>query len=189
MMQFSLKRSRLAIVLTFLALTTCAEPTQEPAPPRPLASLVDQTLWTQVPPEIDPFALPGPTPPCLPEAIQLGELFGGEPALSVASEQCGFVSFSQPLLEPVRAGDPINLRLWHFDLIAPEPSEAVLGLALGDEIQWNTTIPIPSSSGLIATTFTATTAAPAGTPIIFHLHNHGQNSYHLLEISVGDWGL
>jgi hypothetical protein len=46
-------------------------------------------------------------------------------------------------------------------------------------------IPIPRPGGLIARQRTLERALPAGAPVYFHLHNHGANSWSLVEVSAG----
>ncbi len=60
-------------------------------------------------------------------------------------------------------------------------------MQIGDRMLWTDTRPIPGPAGLEATRVPLPEDVPAGTPIFFHVRNHGQNSYELLELSiVGD---
>ncbi|MDB4974017.1 MAG: hypothetical protein JWN48_2358, partial [Myxococcaceae bacterium] len=81
------------------------------------------------------------------------------------------------------AGETLKVRLWHFELSAPEPATAhvavlVDGLAILDE-----TVPIPAAGGLLIKELRVPRPIPAGAPVYFHLHNHGANSWALVEVS------
>lgn len=75
--------------------------------------------------------------------------------------------------------------LWHFELSADEPAEAHAALLVDGMPFFEERIPIPQVGGLISRQVRAARAIPAGTPIYFHLHNHGANSWSLVEVSVG----
>lgn len=112
--------------------------------------------------------------------------FGLEDGLfEVDAELCLYGAFSAPSLADVRAGDLIEAVIVHDALFSEEPgAESHLGVAIGDEVGWETTIPIPADAGFLRPTWTATADAPAGTPIHFHIHNHGVNTYRLVAITV-----
>jgi hypothetical protein len=91
----------------------------------------------------------------------------------------------QPTQRELAAGDLLKVRLWHFALSAPEPAEAhaallVAGLRVLDE-----RIAIPQPGALIVRQVRVERDVPAGALVYFHLHNHGANSWALVEVSVG----
>ena len=165
-----------------------------------LPSLVDHQLWTPVPLEADPFA------PVLPDAgtetadggltldEQIGrctapaaryEIFGGEPSYTVlTSSRCHWVTVEQPLLEQVRRGEDLNVRVWYFSQSASGETEARLQLAFGVDVVWAQSVPLPTTSGLAYGTVSAPTDVAVGTPVRWSLSNHGSNSWNLLEFSV-----
>ena len=49
---------------------------------------------------------------------------------------------------------------------------------------WTKRLPIPAEGGLIVKEVRATSAIPAGSTVFFHLHNHGMNSWALVELSA-----
>lgn len=118
------------------------------------------------------------------DACPLG--FGLEDGLfEVDAELCLYGSFATPSLAEVRAGDLIEAVIVHDALFSEEPgAESHLGVAIGGEVGWETTIPIPADAGFLRPTWTATADAPVGTPVHFHIHNHGVNTYRLVAISV-----
>jgi hypothetical protein len=154
-------------------------------------------------PATDPFsALRTPEHYCddachFPEFLQVGEF-------SYTSEtgRCNYLTLVQETRQPIRAGDTLFVRLWHFALDSPTGGRAYMALQLGDRMLWDARLPIPCRGGLVGfvaggdcidnpngvdadpAEFVADFDAPAGTPIYFHLQNHGANSYNLVEISV-----
>jgi len=49
----------------------------------------------------------------------------------------------------------------------------------------DTRVAIPAPGGLIKSELRIDRPIAAGAPIYFHLHNHGQNSWALVEVSAG----
>ncbi|MBW1758623.1 MAG: hypothetical protein JRJ80_21005 [Deltaproteobacteria bacterium] len=43
---------------------------------------------------------------------------------------------------------------------------------------------IPSGSSFPSTTWTADKDYPAGTPLLWHVNNHGRNEYMLIEVNI-----
>lgn len=94
---------------------------------------------------------------------------------------CNYLTIEQPLLVPLEIGDTIELRVYHFELTGG-PAEGYLGLGLHGEVAWEQTVPIPSASELVTGTFEVTEAADVGTPVQFHVHNHGSNTWEIYSI-------
>lgn len=143
------------------------------------AELVALDAFTLVESSADPFSDRPADDTCT-----LG--FGIEDALfEVDAELCLYGAFSAPSLADIREGDLIEAVIVHDALYSEEPGvESHLGVAIGDEVGWETSIPIPADPGFLRPTWAATADAPAGTPIHFHLHNHGVNTYRLVAITV-----
>jgi hypothetical protein len=136
-------------------------------------------------PALDPFS-----PLQLPEAFcdplaHRPEPVAGEPSYGVDTGGCSYLTVRQPSLVAIEPGDRIFLRVFHFALWAPEPAVAYLSVQVGENPVWSTTIAIPSDSALVRPIATADFGAPAGSPVYFHVQNHGLNSYNLIEIRVG----
>jgi hypothetical protein len=74
---------------------------------------------------------------------------------------------------------------WHLPLTAPDGGDAHLSLRVGelDVIAYETPIPAPETP--ITPYVEVAEDMPAGTPIYFHVHNHGDNAWRLLEVSTG----
>lgn len=132
----------------------------------------------------DPFAARRPADAvCTPDGYR-SEDFGGEPSFELFTGFCDYLSAAQPLPVALPAGATLQIRLWHFELTSTTPAEAFVAVALGGAEVWSTTIAIPSASGLVLEEWVLGEAVPAGAPLVFHVDNHGANSYALLEISA-----
>ena len=154
-------------------------------------------------PATDPFApLRTPEHYCddechFPEFLQVGEF-----SYTAETRRCNYLTVRQATRQPIRAGDTLFVRLWHFALSSPNGGRAYMAVQIGDRRVWEGRLPIPCRGGLVGfvpggdcldnpngvdvdpAEFTADFDAPAGTPIYFHIQNHGENSYNLVEISV-----
>ncbi|MEW6267699.1 MAG: hypothetical protein AB1689_00210 [Thermodesulfobacteriota bacterium] len=183
-----------------------------------LASPCDASGWT----DLGPVGLPGSfllpaedpfSPLRTPEhfcddGCHLAEFLQvGEYSYSVDSAYCNYLTVVQETLAPIRAGDEILIRFWHFALSAPDGGRAYLAIAVGDRIVWDARLPIPCRGGIVGAVpdgdcidtpgqadvdparFVADFDAPAGTPIYVHVQNHGDNNYSLVEASVNEVSL
>jgi len=147
-------------------------------------ALVDPTRWVLVDPLDDPFDDRPAIVEC-PTGSYLAIDLAGEAAFEVETGKCNYLTVGQPSLVEVRAGDRIHLRIWHFDLTAPEAAEAHAAIAMNGGTVWEATVAIPAAGQLISTDWYAAETLSAGTVIHFHLHNHGANSWNLVELSGG----
>ncbi len=161
-------------------LAACDVPSAEPMLSVP-SSLVEPEQW-QDSPSRDAFADLRPADvECDPvRGLYLQRSPWGD-RFEINTAWCNYATVEQPLLEPLAAGDTVEVRVWHFDLTGA-PAEAYVGVAVAGEIEWERIIPIPSEGGLIAETFEVSEAVEAGTPIQFHVHNHGNNTWELVSI-------
>lgn len=161
----------------------CEAPESPPSGP---ALLVNPFDWTPLTPEDDPFADHRPAMAACPAGSYSGELFTDEYAFEVrtGADECRWLSVSQPILVEVAAGDAIRVRVWHFELRAATRGEAHVALAIGGRVVWERRVAIPAEGGLLLDTVEAPRGWPAGTPLVFHLHNHGANTWNLLDVVV-----
>ncbi len=155
------------------------EPDPEPRP------LVAADAWQPVPDARDVFVADKPgRVECPPvdgyEAID----FGGAPAFEVHTDACSYLTVEQPLLDDVAAGEHVHVRLWHWELRAPEPAVGVAAVAIEGEARWSVEVEIPADSALVSSGWQTDHALPAGTLVQFHVHNHGFNSWNLIEITA-----
>ena len=141
-------------------------------------SLVAVGSWTRTSADADPFGDERPA------QFECEVGWGVENGVfEVDTEACQYGSFEQAALADIAAGDALELIVLHDALYDEEPAEAHLGVAIGPDVMWETTLPIPSPPGYLRPTWTATEDIPAGTVVHFHVHNHGYNNYRVVDVT------
>lgn len=142
------------------------------------AVLLTHDGWAYVPPEADPFEAQAPgTEPCPSVA------YGAENGFfELETDYCAIATFSQELAADVPKGADIRFVVWNLDLWAPDPTEAVRVLRLGEHDLWTTTVPVPGNEDVSEVVVPAPEDLPAGTPAWFHLRNHGINSWRIGDV-------
>lgn len=146
-----------------------------------LVELVRAPLWQQVAAADDPFADHRPATIECPLGVGWLVEPGG---LEVNTGACTYATFSQPSLAQVAPGAELSLYLFHFDLLAAEPATAHVAVQLGDRVVFEEEVAIPGKAAVYERDWVADFELPAGQPIYFHLHNHGQNTWTLAHIEV-----
>jgi hypothetical protein len=161
-------------------------PVIDPGPPphTERVSLVVHALWIPVGSAEDPFADRLADVRC-PEAAAAAEVLSEEPAFGVDTGMCNYLTARQVMQTYVATGETIAVRLWHFELDAPNPAEAHAAVDVGGVRVLDQRVAIPAPGGLVKASLVVDHAMPSGTPVHFHLHNHGANSWALVEISTG----
>ncbi len=178
---------RFCIACAFvLAHASCTDPLQPHVaadrgnaemPRRMEVALLDHGQWHAYPREADPLARHQP------DAIDCGpagwyvETDFEAPLLEIDTTYCNYALLETEVTHEVAEGDPITFELRHYDLRAPEAAEAHIAWSFGGELEWETTIAIPSDAAVRTFTWPATKARAPGEPIRLHLHNHGQNTW------------
>lgn len=141
-------------------------------------ALVNHSDWTPAVEADDPIA--GHRPAAVDCPVSAWGLENG--ALEVETGVCNYLSLQQPSLEGVAKGERIRLVLWHQQLRNEAPARAHVALALAGQVLWQETVAIPSDGGFYEVELAAPQDIPAGSPVNFHLHNHGYNSWTLLAV-------
>ncbi|MCA9710508.1 MAG: hypothetical protein KDK70_32000 [Myxococcales bacterium] len=167
------------------ASTVGATALDEDSGPRLPALLVDHAAWMPLAAGDDP--LPSHRPAegdCGPVGAHL-EGTGYE----IETAACNYCARWQPSQVEIRAGDTLAISAFHETLASIEAGQAHMALLLGSWPVWQEFIPIPASPGVVdATPFSEQLVididVPAGTPVVLHLHNHGYNSWTLLDVEV-----
>jgi hypothetical protein len=166
-------------------LDAAPEPLDAGAPSTQVRSLLAlPERWVPLDAAADPFDDRPALVHCLPEAV-MAETLSAERVLGVDTGFCDYVTVTQPTLRAAAAGELLKVRLWHFELSAPEPAEAHAVLSVDGLRVLDERIAIPQPGGLISRQRVLERAVPAGAPVYFHLHNHGANSWALVELSAG----
>ena len=99
--------------------------------------------------------------------------------VEVNTSFCNYATLTQPSLVALNAGDTVRITLWWQTLMSNEPADGFLSIMLGDELLYEETINIPGDADARTIDVTLIAPAPAATPILFHVDNHGTNSWTL----------
>ena len=126
----------------------------------------------------DPLPTHRPPDASCPEAAWGPE----EGVLEVDTGGCHYLAVEVPLPFVLRPGDALEGDLWHQLLDAPERAEGHAALLVDGEVVWEVTVAIPGLPEAYPIAWTADRRVEAGTPLGFHLHNHGDNSWRLGEV-------
>jgi len=139
--------------------------------------------WEEVAAEDDPAADRPDTINC-PTGSWIQEDLAGEPSVEIDTGLCNYLALGQPALTELEEGDTLHLRLWHLELYSDSASLAHAALYVADSLVWEEDIPIPSDAGMVRPEILVEEDTEAGAPVVFHLHNHGFNTWNLLTVEV-----
>lgn len=146
---------------------------------------VDPLGWTFVD-NADDALWPAPAGAalCTAEEIQV-QSFGEDDALEIDTRfGCGWATVSQPLQQDLRAGDDVQVRVFYFSQASFPEAQAEVAVALDGEIVVSELVDIPTGSDLIAPRVTLTRDVAKGSLAHFHIGNHGDNSWNLIELAL-----
>jgi len=149
--------------------------------------LVSHDAWRVATPAEDPWVefRPADDITC-PDRSRQPEDFAGIYAYGVITTECPYTTVVQETLEDACAGETFYVWLWNYALTAPASATAHLAVRVGDETLWQAAYPIPGPAGLVTERIVLQHDIAAGTPVYFHVRNHGSNSYELIELSIVD---
>jgi len=149
--------------------------------------LVDMERWNLLAAEVDPFLPPTNAQLCTPDDVRVEAFGSGGPlALDVDTRLgCGWATVEQTLLGELAPGDSVGIRVFYFSQTTFPAAQAELAIAFDGNVFWSDVVPIPVSSALtpLSGPVPVETAIAAGTPVQFHVGNHGDNTWNLLELS------
>lgn len=146
-------------------------------------TLVDLEAWEVVSEAEDPFTDRPADVICDPIGYKV-EDFEGEMGFGVETGPCPYLTARQPSLTAVSAGDGVHVRWVHEALTAPDPGEAHVAVTLDGTTIFEQRVPIPADEGELEDTWIAPSDVAEGAPVMIHLHNHGANTWGLLEVSL-----
>lgn len=165
-----------------LVLLACKpEDDRLPEGPTKLVDLVNTLAWQPVSAARDPLAHERPSEVICPLGVGYRHEDNG---FDIQTGPCNYGMFSQRTLAPVLRGAKLKLLVYHFDLVAREPAQAHAAVLLGDRVLWERTIGIPGKANAYNIDLVADFSISADTPIYFHVHNHGQNSWTFASAKV-----
>lgn len=102
-------------------------------------------------------------------------------ALELDTSACSPIVVTGTLIEPVEAGDRVEIVWWHDFLYAEEPATGFFSLYLDGELLYRVARPIPGPP--LATT-EAFDAPVGGQAITVEVSNHGDNTWDLLRLTL-----
>lgn len=145
-----------------------------------LRPLVDHELWQTLDGASDPLAEHRPA------ALECGLAgwYVEDEKLEVDTNFCNYLGLSQPALVALEQGQRVHLGLYYFDLVAPEPAVAHVAILVEGQVLWEEEIEIPGPARVYDLELESAITAEPGAEVVFHLHNHGQNTWALQSISV-----
>lgn len=130
-------------------------------------------------PTRDAFAaMRPPNTPCDASGVGLEE-FGL--SYEIKTGLCDYATITQPSLADLEEGDVLGIRGWHDILRAPMHTQGFVGVAIDGQMVWHTQVPIPSDYDEIEGDVTLDQDYPAGTEVQLHIHNHGINSWNVVD--------
>lgn len=136
--------------------------------------------WRPLAPDMDPLANHRPEEAQCPDWARAPE---GN-ILEVNTGGCRYAALSQPAGGDFPPSSTLELVLQHLSLVAPEPATAHVALAVGGHTVWESHIPIPHREQLLQARVELPDGTAVDTPVVFHLHNHGQNSWRLVRLRI-----
>ena len=146
--------------------------------------VVDMTAWRLLSTDEDPFTPPPDAVLCSAENIRMEPFGNGPVAVDIdTATACGWATVEQPTTEDLTAGDEVQLRIFYFSQTSFPQDVAEVIIAFDGEPFFSVEVPIPTSSQLEAPLIVVDRDIPTGTPVQFHVGNHGDNSWNLLEVS------
>jgi hypothetical protein len=144
-------------------------------------SLVGLEDWSPNAREQDPFVTEDSPPACEQVGVRVEEEQGW---LELDTNECSFITVIAGARYAVEEGDELTLDVSHFDLDAAEPATAELRLRFGSCEVWEKSIPIPSAANVYSERFASPCSIAPGGQLLFHVENHGQNTYQLRSLTV-----
>ncbi|TPV92389.1 MAG: hypothetical protein B7733_25910 [Myxococcales bacterium FL481] len=151
-------------------------------PPSPTV-IVDSAAWQMVDAAADPLAEHRPEDAyCFEDAAFLH----ASGMWDVFTGRCSYYMATQATLAPIRKGDCVEIPFLHGRLRSEEGGFAHVAILIGASPIWEINIPIPSEPDARPRYWMATADVPAGSPIYYHVDNHGENVYALGNIAIVD---
>ncbi|MCB1687579.1 MAG: hypothetical protein KDI33_03805 [Halioglobus sp.] len=105
-------------------------------------------------------------------------------ALEVETGYCNYLSLAQPSQAAIASGDTLHLVLWHGALAFEKPAEAHVAITVDGHRVWEENVKIPTDAEIYDVRIPVDFNAPSGSKVEYHLHNHGYNTWTLLQLDV-----
>ena len=146
--------------------------------------MVDPAAWAFVPNEQDPlWPAPEGAALCSADEIQV-QNFGEDQAVEVDTRfGCGWATVEQPIGVDLKKGDELQIRVFYFSQASFPQDTAEVAIAIDGDVVSSTIVDIPTSSDIIKPRVVVDRDIAAGSMALFHIGNHGDNSWNLIELS------
>lgn len=181
-----------AVLVVFGAWTACddtdgSDPGSGPQVSFGPGLVTDNDLWSVVPLAEDPFAPEDPSTvtPCGPERYG-PEIIDNLVWYDVDTIGCDYLTIQQPALRSAEPGAGLLVWMFHFAIVSVTGDFQIV-IAAGEQaerILWQRQEAVPAESALWYETVTLEQGLDTGEPIWFHISNHGQNTWSLIELST-----
>jgi hypothetical protein len=105
-------------------------------------------------------------------------------ALEVETGFCEYLSLAQPSKTAIERGDQLHLVLWHGDLVFEQAVKAHVAIVINGRKVWDAWVDIPTEADIYDVRVPLNFDAPVGSIVEYHLHNHGYNTWTLLQLEI-----
>jgi mono/diheme cytochrome c family protein len=105
-------------------------------------------------------------------------------ALEVETGFCNYLSVSQGSKAALGQGDNLHLVLWHGNLASEQKATAHVAITIAGKTVWQEEVEIPTDANIYDLRVPIDFDAPADSKVEFHLHNHGYNTWTLLQLEL-----
>lgn len=156
------------------------------AKPPALYTLVDNTGWSVVPLDADPFHIDGdPKPDLCPEEEVLIEQIPGATQVEVDTTFCAYITFKQALLEDVPEGAALNIIIAH-GMVLDGWGDYRLAIAMGEPAQvvWEKVVTVGTLDAIYDEAWSSPATFEKGDSVYFHVSNHGTNHWALRRLTA-----
>jgi hypothetical protein len=162
------------------------KPVEPDTGPPTTVSLVDMFAFQKTPPESDPWYADGAYAEewrCEPRYTKAETTEHGD-QYDIETSFCGYVTIGQPLAHAVPAGAEISIEVLHYAIKEGDDGQYLLAVGMGDpvDIVWSKTIGVPTEQALHQESWVASRDYEIGEPIYWHISNHGDNNWALIEL-------
>jgi hypothetical protein len=105
-------------------------------------------------------------------------------AVEVNTTECNYLTLSQPTSVAIKKGESVALSAWWQTLASDGPALGHIAVHIGDLALLDQEIQLPAEADARDLQIAVDDDIPAGTPIYFHVHNHGFNSWTLGSLTL-----
>ncbi len=142
--------------------------------------LVDVNDWEMLAAADDRFSAHRPADVNCPDNSWYNE----DGALEVETGYCNYLALAQPAKVALATGDSLHLVICHGNLAFAQPAQAHVAITVDGRTVWEQNVKIPTDANIYDVRIPVDFDAPVGSNVEYHLHNHGYNTWTLLQLEV-----